>query len=99
VEGQNMLLRTSGDFPALRTAWADPLYDAPVDFFGGQRVYREWARIAESAQMLTPNPYDLAIYDALNIAMRKVVDQELDVEAALQGVEQQLVKANPGLTN
>jgi ABC-type glycerol-3-phosphate transport system substrate-binding protein len=98
VEGQNTLLRTSDDFPALRTAWADPLYDAPVGFFGDQRVYREWATIAESAQMLATNPYDLAIYDALNIAVRKVVDQEVDAGAALQGVEQQLMKANPGLT-
>jgi ABC-type glycerol-3-phosphate transport system substrate-binding protein len=99
AEGQNTLLRTSGDFPALRSAWTDPLYDAPVEFFGGQRVYREWAKIAESAQMLTANIYDLAIYDALNVAMRKVVDKEIGVEAALQGVEQQLVKANPGLTS
>ena len=98
VEGQNTLLRTSGDFPALRTAWTDPLYDAPVEFFGDQRVYREWAKIAESAQMLAASPYDAALYDALNIAMRKVVDQEIDVAAALQGVEQQLMKANPGLT-
>jgi ABC-type glycerol-3-phosphate transport system substrate-binding protein len=98
VAGQNTLLRASGDFPAMRTAWTDPLYDAPVAFFGDQRVYRVWAALAESAQMIAPNPYDLAIYDALNIAMRKVVDQELDVEAALQGVEQQLLKANPGLT-
>jgi ABC-type glycerol-3-phosphate transport system substrate-binding protein len=98
VEGQNTLLRTAGNFPALSTTWTDPLYDAPVAFFGGQRVYREWARIAESAQMLTANPYDLAIYDALTIAVRKVVDRELDPEAALQGVEQQLIKANPGLT-
>jgi ABC-type glycerol-3-phosphate transport system substrate-binding protein len=99
VEGQNSLLRASGDFPAMRTAWADPLYDAPVGFFGDQRVYREWATIAESAQMLTASPYDAAIYDALSIAMRKVVDQELGAEAALQGVEQQLIKANPGLSS
>lgn len=98
VEGQNALLRASGDFPAMRTAWADPLYDAPVEFFGGQRVYREWASIAESAQMLTPSPYDAAIFDALFIALRKVVDKEAEVEAALQGVEQQLMKANAGLT-
>ena len=98
VEGQNTLLRTSGDFPALRTAWTDPLYDAPVSFFGDQRVYREWAAIAESAQMLTASPYDAAIYDALNIAVRKVVDKEIDAMAALQGVEQQLMKANPGLS-
>jgi ABC-type glycerol-3-phosphate transport system substrate-binding protein len=99
VEGQNTLLRTSGDFPALRTAWTDQLYDAPVGFFGDQRVYRVWAALAESAQMLAASSYDLAIYDALNIAMRKVVDEELDVESALQGVEQQLMKANPELTN
>jgi ABC-type glycerol-3-phosphate transport system substrate-binding protein len=98
IEGQNRLLRTSGDFPALRTAWADPLYDAPVSFFGDQRVYREWATIAESAQMLTASPYDAAIYDALYIAVRKVVDKELDVEEALQAAEQQLIKTNPGLT-
>jgi multiple sugar transport system substrate-binding protein len=99
VEGQNTLLRTSGDFPALRTAWTDQLYDAPVGFFGDQRVYREWATIAESAQMLAASPYDAAIYDALNIAVRKVMDKEIDVVAALQGVEQQLMKANPGLTS
>ena len=98
VERQNTLLRASGDFPALRTAWTDQIYDAPVSFFGGQRVYREWAKIAESAQMLATSPYDAAIYDALNIAVRKVVDKEIDVAAALQGVEQQLMKANPGLT-
>ena len=69
-----------------------------MSFFGDQRVYRVWAALAESAQMLTTSPYEAAIYDALNIAVRKVVDQELDVEAALQAAEQQLVKANPGLT-
>ena len=30
------------------------------------------------------NPYDAAVYDAL--AVRKVVDQEIDAVAALQGV-------------
>ena len=98
VEGQNALLRASGDFPAMRTAWTDPLYDQPVEFFGGQRVYREWATIAESAQMLTASAYDAAIYDALFIAVRKVVDKEIETGAALQGAEQQLIKDNPGLT-
>ena len=68
------------------------LYDAPVEFFGGQRVYRDWAKLAELAQMLTASSYDLAIYDALNIAVRKVVDKESDVAAALQGVERQLTR-------
>jgi ABC-type glycerol-3-phosphate transport system substrate-binding protein len=99
TEGQNSLLRASGDFPAMRTAWTDPLYDAPVEFFGGQRVYREWASISESAQMLTASPYDAAIYDALYVAVRKVVDKEAEPAAALQGVEQQLIKAHPGLTS
>jgi multiple sugar transport system substrate-binding protein len=97
AEGQNTLLRTSGDFPALRTAWTDPLYNSPVSFFGDQRVYRDWATLAESAQMLAPSPYDAAVFDALGIALRKVLDKEIEVEAALQGVEQQLMKANPGL--
>ena len=48
--------------------------------------------------MLANSPYDAAIFDALAIAVRKVVDQELDLEAALQAAEQQLIKANPGLT-
>ena len=54
--------------------------------------------LAESAQILAVSPYDAALYEALNTAMRKVVDQEIDVAAALQGVEQQLIKAHPGLT-
>src|SRR5262249_6984006 len=97
VEGQNTLLRTSGDFPALRTAWTDRLYDAPVGFFGDQPVYREWATIAESAQMLIPSPYDAAIFDALRTAVRRVVDRELNVDVALQGVERQMIEANKGL--
>lgn len=70
-----------------------------MGFFGDQRVYREWAKLAEFAQILAVSPYDIALYEALNTAIRKVVDKEIDVPAALQGVEQQLVKANPGLTN
>jgi multiple sugar transport system substrate-binding protein len=97
AEGQNLLLSTSGDFPALRTAWTDPLYDAPVGFFGEQRVYRAWATLVQSAQMLRSNPYDAAIFVALNIALRKVLDNEIEPVAALQDVEQQIEKANPEL--
>ncbi|HET9222516.1 MAG TPA: extracellular solute-binding protein, partial [Roseiflexaceae bacterium] len=98
VEGQNLLLSTSGDFPALRTAWSDPLYDAPVGFFGEQRVYRAWANIAQSAQMLRSSPYDSAIFDALTIALRKVLDKESDPVGAMQDVEQQIKTANPELS-
>jgi multiple sugar transport system substrate-binding protein len=98
VEGQNLLLSSSGNFPALRTAWADPLYDAPVGFFGEQRIYRAWATMAQSAQMLRSSPYDAAIFDALTIALRKVLDKEIEPIAALQDVEQQITSANPELT-
>jgi ABC-type glycerol-3-phosphate transport system substrate-binding protein len=97
VEGQNLLLSSSGDFPPLRTAWADPLYDTPVGFFGEQRVYRAWATMAQSAQMLRSSPYDSAIFDALTIALRKVLDKEIDPVAAMQDVEQQIKAANPEL--
>jgi ABC-type glycerol-3-phosphate transport system substrate-binding protein len=99
AEGQNLLLSTSGNFPALRTAWNDPLYDAPVGFFGEQRVYRAWATLAQSAQMFRSSPYDSAIFDALNIALRKVLDKEIEPVAALQDVEQQIKAANPELTS
>jgi hypothetical protein len=48
--------------------------------------------------MLRSSPYDSAIFDALTIALRKVLDKERDPVAALQDVEQQIKTANPELS-
>ena len=40
AEGQNVLFKKSGVFRPTSRPWQDPLYDAPVDFFGGQKAYK-----------------------------------------------------------
>lgn len=46
AEGQNTTMKAAGIFPAYMPAWKDPLYENPVDFYGGQKAYRVWEDIA-----------------------------------------------------
>ena len=46
VEGANNVFKTAGFLPSYKPAWDDKAYDEPVEFFGGQPVYRLWLDIA-----------------------------------------------------
>jgi len=99
AEGQNTVFKPTGIFPAYKPAWADPLYDEPVEFFGGQRAYRMWANIADNVASISRSPYDLQADDIVNAEMAKVMKEGKDPVQAMVDAEAAALKAIEGSTN
>jgi multiple sugar transport system substrate-binding protein len=98
AEGQNALFKKSGVFPAYKPAWQDPLYDAPVDFFGGQRVYRIWADIADNVKAILRTPNDLQLDDIVGAELTKVLKEGKDPAAAVTDAHAEALKRVDGAT-
>ena len=99
AEGQNAMFTPTGVFPAYKPAWADPLYDAPQDFFGGQRTFRVWGDIADNVASISRSPYDLQADDIVNAEMAKVMKEGKDPVQAMKDAEAAAIKAIEGSTN
>jgi multiple sugar transport system substrate-binding protein len=82
AEGQNMLFKATGVFPAYKPAWADPLYDEPVEFFGGQPAYRIWTEIADNIPAIFRTPNDVQLDDIVGAELTKVLREGKDPEQA-----------------
>ena len=84
AEGQNMLFKASGVFPAYKPAWKDPLYEEGVEFFGGQPAYRIWTEIADNIPAILRTPNDLQLDDIVGAELTLVMQEGKDpVQAAL----------------
>ncbi len=97
-EGQNALFKQSGIFPAYKPAWQDPLYDAPVDFFGGQRTYRIWSEIADNVKAIFRSPNDLQIDDIVGAELTKVLKEGKDATTAANDAQVEALKRVDGAT-
>jgi multiple sugar transport system substrate-binding protein len=98
AEGQNVLFKQSGVMPAYKPAWQDPLYDAPVDFFGGQRVYRIWTEIADNIPAIFRTPNDLQLDDIVGAELTKVLQEDKDAAQAVKDAEAEALKRIEGMT-
>jgi multiple sugar transport system substrate-binding protein len=98
AEGQNVLFKATGVMPAYKPAWQDPLYDAPVDFFGGQRTYRIWTEIADNIPAILRTPNDLQLDDIVNAELTKVLKEAKDPVAAAKDAEAEALKRIPDTT-
>jgi len=96
AEGQNAMFKPTGVFPAYKPAWADPLYDEPVEFFGGQRAFRMWANIADNVASIVRSPYDLQADDIVNAEVTKVLKEGKDPVQAMKDAEAEAIKAIEG---
>jgi multiple sugar transport system substrate-binding protein len=90
------MFKPTGVFPAYKPAWTDPLYDEPVEFFGGQRAHRMWANIADNVASIVRSPYDLQADDIVNAEMTKVMNQGKDPVQAMKDAEVNALKAIEG---
>jgi multiple sugar transport system substrate-binding protein len=98
AEGQNVLFKQSGVFPAYKPAWQDPLYDQPVDFFGGQRTYRIWAEISDNVPAIPRSPNDLQAEDIVGAELTKVLKEGKDPAQAVKDAEAEALKRIEGST-
>jgi multiple sugar transport system substrate-binding protein len=98
AEGQNVLFKQTGVFPAYKPAWQDPLYDAPVDFFGGQRTYRIWTEIGDNIPAILRTPDDLQLDDIVGAELTKVLQEKKDPVQAAKDAEAEALKRVDGAT-
>ncbi|MBU6334800.1 MAG: extracellular solute-binding protein [Chloroflexi bacterium] len=96
AEGQNVLFKQSGVFPAYKPAWQDPLYDEPVEFFGGQRAYRIWAEIGDNIKAIFRTPNDLQLDDIVGAELTKVLQEGKDPAQAALDAEAEALKRVEG---
>jgi multiple sugar transport system substrate-binding protein len=97
AEGQNVLFKQSGVFPAYKPAWQDPLYDEPVDFFGGQRAYRIWTEIGDNIPAIPRTPNDLQLDDIVNAELTKVLQEGKDPVQAAKDAEAEALNRIEGV--
>ncbi len=98
AEGQNVLFKQSGVMPAFKPAWQDPIYEAPVDFFGGQKAYKIWTEIADNIPAILRTPNDLQLDDIVNAELTKVIKENKDPAAAVKDAEAEALKRIEGVT-
>ncbi|MEM7033979.1 MAG: extracellular solute-binding protein [Chloroflexota bacterium] len=98
AEGQNMLFEATGIFPAYKPAWEDPIYDEPVEFFGGQPAYRVWSEIGDNIEAIFRTPNDLQLDDIVGAELTKVLKEDKDPTIAAQDAEAEALKRIPDTT-
>lgn len=69
---QNTAFQATGALPVNTAAWRDPLYDRPVEFFGGQPAYRLLTEAAQQIPPGAPSPYDQQIDQIVYDEARRV---------------------------
>jgi multiple sugar transport system substrate-binding protein len=95
---QNATFKATGRLPAYTPAWRDPQYDNPVDFFGGQRVYRLWADIATKTPAGTVSQYDQQVDQIVGVELDNALSKGKDPEQAMHDAETTALKQIPGLS-
>jgi ABC-type glycerol-3-phosphate transport system substrate-binding protein len=93
-----VLFKQTGVMPAYKPAWQDPLYDAPVDFFGGQRTYRIWTEIADNIPAILRTSDDLQLDDIVGAELTKVLQEGKDPTQAAKDAEAEALNRVEGAT-
>jgi multiple sugar transport system substrate-binding protein len=92
ADGQNTMFKSSGVMPAYKPAWKDPLYEQPVDFFGGQRAYQIWTEIADNIPAILRTPNDLQLDDIVGAELTLVLKEGKDPAQAVKDAEAEALK-------
>ena len=94
---QNAYLKAGGPIPAHMPAWADPLYDAPVAFLGGQTLYRPLAESARAMPAGTLSEYHRDANDVVDTELSLVVERAKDSVQAMRDAEAAVIRKFEGL--
>jgi multiple sugar transport system substrate-binding protein len=81
---QNTMFVTVDYFPALKTAWENPLYQDSDFYFGGQKTRELWVQVANSPGKIFTTPMDSAAEIAFMAEVAKMLDQGLDPQETIQ---------------
>lgn len=85
-------LRAIDAFPALLEAQQDALFDAPIEFLGGQKARLLWRDSAAKIPAIAVNRNDSVAADVVNAEFEKVLTEGKDIKAALADAKAQLLR-------
>jgi multiple sugar transport system substrate-binding protein len=82
VQLQN--LEIADMFPALTATYDDPIFSESDEFYGGQKVREYWKEAAVNIPNVITNKNDNIALDAVTNALTEVLENDKDVNEALQ---------------
>jgi multiple sugar transport system substrate-binding protein len=88
-------LDAGGVLPAYQPAWADPIFDQPAEFYGGQLAYRQWLEIAQRVSGRPIHPAQRLADDFVNTEVDNVVAAGKDPVQAMQDAEDEVLNRVP----
>lgn len=90
---QNTMFSASDLFPGYKPAWDDPLYDEPDEYFGGQKVKRLWADIAEKIEPVFSTYMDATAEEKMNTVVSTSLDEGKSVDEILEKLESEIMES------
>ncbi|MDR0599295.1 MAG: extracellular solute-binding protein [Treponema sp.] len=84
-KGQNDIFSAVDYFPALKTAWEDPIYEESDPYFGGQKTRALWKRMAaELDKPVYTTIMDTTAEDVMNRSVNASLDQGITDPGAIK---------------
>lgn len=89
---QVLAFKTTGAFPALRSASTDTVFNEGVPYLGNQKARLQWRNAATKIQPLDVNRLDPIAEQIVNDAIAKVLDGSMDIRGALTEAQQLITR-------
>ena len=89
---QVLAFKTTGAFPALRSASTDTVFNEGVPYLGNQKARLQWRNAATKIQPLDVNKLDPVAEQIVNDAIAKVLDGSMDIRGALTEAQQLITR-------
>lgn len=90
---QNAMFKAVDYFPALKSAWDDPVYAESDPFFGNQKTREFWINISRDTKPSFVTMMDKQTEDIMRSGISTGLDQNLEPQAVLDKVKQDILKA------
>ena len=87
-----LAFKTTGAFPALKSAATDPVFTQGVPYLGNQKARLQWRSAASKIQPLDVNRLDPVAEQIVNDAIAKVLDGSMDIKGALAEAQQLITR-------
>ncbi len=89
---QRAAFTTLDAFPALAAAHADPLFDQPLPYFGGQRARQLWREASQRIPAVDADRHDRMARDVVQAALERVLEHGDRIGDVLADAERRIIR-------
>jgi multiple sugar transport system substrate-binding protein len=91
-KAQISTFKVADSFPALKSAWKDPIMKEPIPFLANQKARLLWVKIAKEIPVVVTNKYDNVAAAIVGSELASVLNEGKDVNKALADAKAQIAK-------